>query len=182
MTCVALLFPWHSDFFYHINSQGLKGNDQLLLQNSDFFLTMAWLPQNSQLHLNSHDTYKEMQKEKKLNITIIITSAKCKQSGMLIQQAKEEIYHKMRDFTKQHNKSVSLMVALLISVTWVFLRLSASFWAAPGIAPLALHEFLEFVSSSSESDNEGLCRPCLKIITIWDKENKWKYVLQANKH
>lgn len=48
-----------------MNSHGLKRNDHLLLHNNDFFSTMASPPQNSQLHLNSHDTYKEIQKEKK---------------------------------------------------------------------------------------------------------------------
>ncbi len=51
-----------------INSHGIKENDQPLLRSSGFFLIKAWPPQNNQLHLNSHDTFKKIQKEKE-NIT-----------------------------------------------------------------------------------------------------------------
>ena len=107
---------------------------------------------------------------------IIITAAKCKVL-MLIQQAKQRLTSPCVQF--KH-----LWWTKLIAGTWVCLHLSASSSASPGISPHALHEFLEFAFSSSESDNEGLCRPCLKIITIWDtgKQIKMRYCIGECDH
>lgn len=57
-----------------------------------------------------------------------------------------------------------LTFSLSVTITWACRHLWTYSSTGPGNALLAHHEFLEFVSSSSESDNEGLCRPCLKII------------------
>lgn len=51
--------------------------------------------------------------------------------------------------------------ALLINLTWACHHLWTYSSTDLGNARL---EFLESVSSSSKSDNEGLCRPCRKII------------------
>lgn len=107
---------------------------------------------------------------------IIITSAKCKVGCWFSKWSKG-----WRVCVSVQTLMVDIM---LITVTWVCLHLSASSSASPGISPHALHEFLEYAFSSSESDNEGLCRPCLKIITIWDtgKQIKTYYCIGECHH
>lgn len=146
----------------------------LLLQSIDFFWTVGGLQQNTRLHRNSLDTYKGRQKQNEwlqpwllTNITKAVCWFSKKRSSTMNKWG-----------TKSYRKSVpsvqTVTLPSLIFATWVRPRLSASFWAAPGIALLGPHESLEFASSSSETDNEGLCRPCLKIITIWDTGNQIK--------